>query len=109
MTTDDQAEPKAGSKPKAKTPKAKMSRKSKGMWGAGSDLPAADLVDEPRRPVTFKKLDMLAAAHGEWWAAAHGSDEKSYARTRDALYSLVVEYLPELISLARNTLKVRQN
>jgi hypothetical protein len=96
----------ADHKPATKQPEAKKARKYRGLLHPES-LPVSNLIDEPPRPLTFKKLEMLQAAWDAWWVAAHGNDPRAYARTRDVLYSMVIEYLPELIALALNTLKAR--
>lgn len=85
----------------------KTERREKGRRPSRKKLPSIPLVKESPRPLTFKKLEKIQSAYDAWWAAAHGDDEKVYARKKGVLYSLATEYLPEMVELSRNTLRVR--
>ncbi|MBN8216724.1 MAG: hypothetical protein J0L75_08770, partial [Spirochaetes bacterium] len=108
MTTNGHAETNtaADHKSPTKSPKTKKSRKYRGLLNP-ENLPVSDYLLEPPRPLTIKKLEMLQAAWDAWAVASHGNDPRVYARAKDVLYSMTVEYEPELIAIARNTLKAR--
>jgi hypothetical protein len=111
MTTDEHAEPKLDAAETAgdNISQAKPPRKQRASRADNANPEKVLLVEETPRRLTFKKLEMLEAAWKRWWEAAHGDSEKDYAKAKGEVYTLTAEYLPELCSLARNTLKGRES
>jgi hypothetical protein len=60
-----------------------------------------DIVKEKARPLTLAKLDALETKWEAWWAAAHGDDEKAYAKAKSDMCCLVCEFTPQLVAAAR--------
>jgi len=91
----------------AGNPTPKTPRKSKGHRAPGDGSAKAILLAECR-PVTFAVLDRIERAWENWAELSAGENPKKFARAKDSLYSLVVEFIPGMLPLARNTLKGRQ-
>lgn len=53
--------------------------------------------------LTHARLDRLEALHGKWWTTGHGENPQAYATAKDACFGAVMEYLPQLIRIARKS------
>jgi hypothetical protein len=106
-TAEPTQSPETAAPTTAANPTPKTSRKSKGPRSP-IDGSARDILLAECRPVTFAVLDRIERAWEAWAELSAGENPKKFAGAKADLYSLVVEFIPGMLPLARNTLKGRQ-